>query len=208
MATASDSKLDALKLLLESRAIDPDSRDIYSRTLLFHSIQKPRYSYKVDPGARDSGRLTPFAYTTYTSNTDAIRLLIVSRKVGMVKLLLGYDTMDLNVQDDGGLAPLAAILIYIYKKVVEKFLHSGRVEDVDSRDKNGRTPLWWAARNDRRGVGRALLAHAQPDVDAKDDEGVSSQEIAATHGHVKFVEMMRGPLPASDAGSPPAAEQP
>jgi ankyrin repeat protein len=51
--------------------------------------------------------------------------------------------------------------------LVKQLLGTGKVE-VDSKDKYGRTPLSWAARNEHKAIVQLLLETGKVEVDSKD----------------------------------------
>jgi hypothetical protein len=61
--------------------------------------------------------------------------------------------------------------------------------DVDSKDGDGRTPLWWAAENGHEAVVKLLL-DKQADVDSKDGDGRTPLSWAAENGHEAVVKLL------------------
>ncbi|KAH6972640.1 ankyrin repeat-containing domain protein, partial [Ilyonectria destructans] len=68
------------------------------------------------------------------------------------------------------------------------FLNTGKV-DIDSRDKNGRTPLSWATENGHEAVVRMLLDTGMVDVDSRDGDG-RTLSWAAENGHEAVAKML------------------
>ncbi|PVH71069.1 hypothetical protein DL98DRAFT_597280 [Cadophora sp. DSE1049] len=58
--------------------------------------------------------------------------------------------------------------------------------DADSKDKDGRTPLWWAAWNGRGAVVKLLLATEGVDADSKDTNGRTPLSWAAWNGRLSW----------------------
>jgi ankyrin repeat protein len=52
--------------------------------------------------------------------------------------------------------------------VVQLLLNTGKV-DIDSRDKYGQTPLWWAAAREHKAVVQLLLATGKVDINWQDE---------------------------------------
>ncbi|KAL8407763.1 hypothetical protein RB594_006559 [Gaeumannomyces avenae] len=62
--------------------------------------------------------------------------------------------------------------------------------DVDSKDKWGQTPLWWAARNGREAIVKLLLATGKVDVESKSWGGQTPLWWAARNGHEAVVKLL------------------
>ncbi|KAL8367273.1 hypothetical protein RB599_010322 [Gaeumannomyces hyphopodioides] len=63
--------------------------------------------------------------------------------------------------------------------------------EIDIRDREGRTPLWWAARNGHEAVVKQLLATGKVDVESKDGMwGRTPLSWAALHGHEAVVKLL------------------
>ncbi len=56
-------------------------------------------------------------------------------------------------------------------EVVLMFYLKKRVDDADSKDNNGRTPLLWAARMGHKAIVKLLLATEGVDANSKDKNG-------------------------------------
>ena len=76
-----------------------------------------------------------------------------------------------------------------HEAVVQLLLATGQV-DADSKDRGGRTPLWWAAGRGHEAVVRLLLATGQVDADSKDREGQTPLWRAVEHGHEAVVQLL------------------
>ena len=63
--------------------------------------------------------------------------------------------------------------------------------DVGSKDKDGRTPLSWAAENGHEAVVK-LLVEKGANVDSKDNSGRTPLSLAAKKGHEAVVQLLRG----------------
>ncbi|RYO96491.1 hypothetical protein DL765_011580 [Monosporascus sp. GIB2] len=74
-------------------------------------------------------------------------------------------------------------------KLLLFLLDAGNV-DVDAKDKNGRTPLSWAAENGYEAVLKMLLDTGKVDVDAKDENDRTPLSLAAMRGHEAVVKML------------------
>ncbi|KAL8296144.1 hypothetical protein RB600_001571 [Gaeumannomyces tritici] len=76
-----------------------------------------------------------------------------------------------------------------HEAVVKLLLDTGKV-DADSKDNNGRTPLWWAAADGHEAVVKLLLATGKVDVDSKDKYGRTPLSWAAANGHEAVVKLL------------------
>lgn len=88
--------------------------------------------------------------------------------------------------------PLAdAVLLHAikqgYKKVVELLLEKGA--DMETRDKHGRTSLWWAIEHGHEILVQLLLAKGA-DMEAKDTIGRTPLHRAAQNGHEALVQLL------------------
>ncbi len=62
--------------------------------------------------------------------------------------------------------------------------------DPDSKDTDGRTPLWWAARNGHEAVVKLLLAKDGLDSDSKGTDGRTPLSWAAGDGREAVVKLL------------------
>ena len=74
------------------------------------------------------------------------------------------------------------------KDVVELLL--ANKAELDARDKNGKTPLHFAASYDHRDVLELLLAN-KAEVNAKTNNGQTPLHMAAVNGHKDVAELLR-----------------
>jgi hypothetical protein len=79
---------------------------------------------------------------------------------------------------------------YFGYEVMVKFLLEAKA-DVDSKDNQSRTPLWWAAENGQEGVIKLLL-NAKADINLKDDHilGQTPLLLAVEKGHEGIVKLL------------------
>ena len=63
--------------------------------------------------------------------------------------------------------------------------------DADSKDKDGRTPLSWAAAGGHEAVVKLLVATAGVDADSKDESGQTPLSHAAYGGREAVVKLLR-----------------
>ncbi|RYP68486.1 hypothetical protein DL771_006638 [Monosporascus sp. 5C6A] len=64
------------------------------------------------------------------------------------------------------------------------------IEDIESKDKQGRTPLSWAAENKNAAVIKTLLATGQVDIESKDKQGRTPLSWAAEKGNEAVVKTL------------------
>lgn len=68
--------------------------------------------------------------------------------------------------------------------------------DIEAKDEDGETALYWAARNRHEAVIRLLLKH-QADIGAKDKDGATALHCPAWNGYEAVVRLLQdfSPLP-------------
>ncbi|KAH8654201.1 hypothetical protein BGZ61DRAFT_500637 [Ilyonectria robusta] len=76
-----------------------------------------------------------------------------------------------------------------HEGVIQVLLDTGKVE-VDSKDKEGRTPLSWASENGQEGVVQMVLDTGKVDVAAEDVRGLTALQVAGFNGHSGTEEML------------------
>ncbi|KAF2177265.1 ankyrin, partial [Zopfia rhizophila CBS 207.26] len=62
--------------------------------------------------------------------------------------------------------------------------------DLNSKDKHGRTPLYWAARDGHDAAVKLLLEKDGVNPDSKDIYGQTPLSIAARNGHKAIVKLL------------------
>jgi ankyrin repeat protein len=67
------------------------------------------------------------------------------------------------------------------------FLERGAV--IGARNKDGRTPLHWAAQNGEKKVVQLFLEHGA-DVNARNESGKTLSELASGNGHYEIKELL------------------
>jgi ankyrin repeat protein len=71
-------------------------------------------------------------------------------------------------------------------------LFKGNVVDINATNRDGRTPLSWAARNGNEAVVKLLLETGKVDSDSKDKEyGLTPLSLAAENGHEAVVKLLQ-----------------
>jgi hypothetical protein len=74
--------------------------------------------------------------------------------------------------------------------IVQVLLYIREVVHVNSRDKDGLTPLYMAAKNGHAAVVELLLGRKEIDVCSKDNLGLTASYWAAENGHVEVRELL------------------
>ena len=97
----------------------------------------------------------------------------------IVKTLLAYPRVDVNLGDHNGYTPLMEAAEQGSVPIVKLLLGRKDIK-VNLGDQNGYTALMWAIEHQR--VLRKLLKHDDLDVNIQDDEGHSALIWAADHG--------------------------
>jgi ankyrin repeat protein len=90
--------------------------------------------------------------------------------LGVVKLLLAREDVEVNAKDNGGNTALMWACQYGQEGVVKLLLGREEVE-VNAKDGGGRTALIWACQHSLEGPVKLLLAREEVEVNAKDDGG-------------------------------------
>ena len=68
------------------------------------------------------------------------------------------------------------------ERVLTYLIDSSKFE-VDSKDMDGRTPLWWASKSGREAAVKLLVSIEEVDVNSKEKQGIMPLLIAAEKGH-------------------------
>ena len=87
------------------------------------------------------------------------------------------------------ISSIMAASYFGHEAVAKLLLETGKV-DVDSKDSDGRTPLWWAAHGGHEAVARLLLETGEVDVDSKNHLGRTPLWIAARGGHEAVAKLL------------------
>jgi ankyrin repeat protein len=74
-----------------------------------------------------------------------------------------------------------------HEAIVKQLLEAG---EVDLKDKDGTTPLWWAAKGGHDTMVKLLLGTGKVDIDLKGKDGTTPLRAAAGGGHLDVVERL------------------
>ena len=88
------------------------------------------------------------------------------------------------------LSPLLRAVKRGDENLAKLLLETGKL-DVDPKDNDGRTPLWWAAGYGSEAVVKLLLETGKADVDSKDNDGRTPLSWAARHGRKAVVKLLQ-----------------
>jgi ankyrin repeat protein len=101
----------------------------------------------------------------------------------MVKLLLGHKCLDINrkTRDKSSFTALHEAAAGGCPSMVNLLLSKEDI-DMNVKDINGRTPLWWATRNNHPFIAKRLLAESGVDANAASTEGSTPLHHAVCHG--------------------------
>jgi len=173
-----------VKLLLDQKEVNPDSKDNYGRTPLWCAARGGHEEIvkllldrrEVNPDSRDGNGQTPLWRAAKGGHE------------GIVKLLLNRKEANPELRDDDGQTPLRCAAKGGYEGIVKLLLDQKEV-NPDSRDNYGRTPLWCAANSGHEGVVKLLLERQEVNPDMRDDDGQTPLQCAAKGGHEAIVKL-------------------
>jgi hypothetical protein len=176
-----------VRLLLESKGVEPDSKDSGGQTPLSWAagngheavVRLLLDSKGVEPDSKDSGGRTPLSWAAGNGHEAVVRLLLGSKGVEP-------DSKDSHY----GRTPLSWAARRGHEAVVRLLLDSKGVEP-DSKDSDGRTPLSWAAENGHEAVVRLLLGSKGVEPDSKDSDGRTPLSWAARRGHEAVMRLLQ-----------------
>ncbi|CAN2103767.1 ankyrin repeat domain-containing protein [Wolbachia pipientis] len=200
--------LDMVRLLIDNGA-DVNARDDENKTSLHWAAHKGyldmvKYliSKEADIGAKANGGRTPLHYAAQEGKLDVVKYLVWEKHA------------DINARDSGGQTPLDYATNSKNNNVVEYLkqaqldlnneLSNAVVEnnidkvkesirrgaDVNTKVKNGRTPLHYAAQEGKLDVVKYLVEEKHADVNANDNDGFIPLHYAAAHGNLRLVKYM------------------
>ena len=196
--------MEAMTVLLKGGQ-DPNVKDTYDRTPLAWAAENGHEDIvklllaknDVDPNPKDDDGRTPLLLAVQNGHDTVVKLLLAkggdpnpilelwaAEKVFKVirELIIAKDNINPN-----------PILLWAAKKgheaMVELLLAKDGV-NPDSKDSNGRTPLWWAARNGDEAMVELLLAKDGIDPNPKDKNKRTPLWWAARNGDVAIVELL------------------
>ena len=205
---------ECVKLLLAAPGIDVNKADKDGRTPLYWAaecghadcvkllLEHPRIDVN---HATNEYRETPLHLATIRGHTE------------VVKRLLEHPRIDVNKADKDGYTPLYNTIVHGHPDCVKLLLEHPRIDthnlspiliaawkndsdtlnqlirsgiDVNKADKNGYTPLYWAARYGHAECVKLLLSTPGIDINEADKYGSTPLYWAARNGHAECVKLL------------------
>ena len=176
-----------MKLLLDRKEVDPDSRDHYNRTPLFYATEG-RYEgivkllldrKEVNPDSRSNNGQTPLLRAAERGHE------------GIVKLLLDRKEVNPDSRDNDGETPLLCAAHSRHEGIMKLLLDRKEV-NPDSRGRNGRTPLCWAAGGGNEEIVKLLLDRKEVNPGSRGDDGLTPLSHAAWSRHEGIMKLLLG----------------
>ena len=210
-----------VKLLLDRKEVNPDSRGYRCRTPLscaavggHEGIVKLLLDRKeVNPNSEDNWGRTPLWCAVSGGHEGIVRLLLDKKEVnpdsgdnwgrtplwcaaeggheGIVKLLLDQKEVNPDSRDQYGLTQLWCAAEGGHEGIVKLLLDLKEV-NPDSRGYRGRTPLSCAALGGHEGIVKLLLDRKEVNPGSVDDDGRTPLQCAVEGGHQGIVMLLQG----------------
>lgn len=105
-----------------------------------------------------------------------------------VKSLVGQNPDLVNAQNERGITALQATAAYKQTAIAE-FLIDNKA-DIEKTDKEGLTPLHWAASSGNNSKILELLLNKGAKIDVRDQEGSTALHFAAESGHTENIQLL------------------
>lgn len=173
-----------VQLLLATRHVIPDLRDIEGRTPLLSAAYYGKADVvnlflqddRVNPNNKDKFGRTPLSWACGHGHRSVI------------EHLLCVETVDADLPDNKGRTPLFWAAWKGHPTVIS-YLFSMRKVNIECRDSNGQTPLSKAAESGSLAVVELLLSHGA-DVNAEDKNNITPLMKAVENGHEEVAQML------------------
>ena len=174
-----------VKLLLDRKEVNPDSRDDDGETPLWHAAEGGHENIvkllldqkNVNPDPRGRGGRT------------ALWCAALGGHEGVVKLLLGRKEVNPDSKDNNGLTALWCAASDGYARIVKLLLDRKEV-NPDPRSDDGQTALWCAASGGHERIVKLLLDREEVNPDWRDNNGETPLLCAALGGHEGIVRLL------------------
>ena len=174
-----------VKMLLDRKEVDPDSRDESYRTPLLEAalgghegvVRLLLDRKEVNPDSRDKGGQTPLSEAAKNGHE------------GVVRLLLDRGEVNPDSRNRRGQTALWWAAVYGHEVIVKLLLYRKEV-NPDSKDDDGQTPLWFAASGGHEGVLKQLLDRKEVNPDSRDSYNQTPLWAAAWGGHEEIVKLL------------------
>ena len=190
---ARNNHLEVVRYFINEQHCDPMTKDNYGNTPLHiavinNHLEVVRYfinEQHCDPMTRDNDGDTPLHIACRHSHIDIVRYLLSTGKVNPLArnkngkspvLIIDYTRLPmLHLAAHQGWMDIAIDLITKYKC------------DINSKDSNGRTPLYYAVINNHLEVVKYLIDEQHCDPMTRDNDGDTPLHIACRHSHIDIV---------------------
>lgn len=188
-----------LMLLLNTRGVNGDMKDEDRQALLFWAakncykkiVQLLLDTNRVDLNAKDEDGQTPLLLAVQAAQNPPTEVVEHPREVSIKEPgIAEYGVKCLIEREQGPARVRIAQEEMRHDEIVQLLLSTDRV-DPDAKDKNGRSPLSWAAQIGHGKIVQLLLDTDQVDPDAEDKDGLTPLSWAAQNGHERTVELLR-----------------
>ena len=189
--------LDIIIELISKYKCGINSKDSCGHTPLYYAVinnhlEVVRYlidEQHCDPMTRDIAGNTPLHYACHNSHIDIVQYLLSTGKVNPLArnekgnhplLIIDFRTRlpMLHLAAQQGWMDIAIDLITKYKC------------DINRKESNGRTPLYYAVINNHLEVIRYLIIEQHCDPMTRDDDGDTPLHIACQHSHIDIVQYL------------------
>ncbi|RYP69685.1 hypothetical protein DL771_005964 [Monosporascus sp. 5C6A] len=176
-----------------------------NRTIPLRVRQRFNIAAEVDLVDR-SGR-TPLSYAAWRGHVKVVELLLRTGEVNVNRrddikatplyyAICGDHQAVADLLEGAGVDSAAIRTTVLFsaakkgqKSVVEQLLITGKV-DVDSKDNNGRTPLWYAAGSGYEATVKLLVATGKVDVNSEDKNSRTPLSYAVWNGNEAIVKLL------------------
>lgn len=119
----------------------------------------------------------------------ALHWAILTKRLEIVKMLLGVSNIDVNVKNSLGMTPLHCCVKTYNNHMVQLLLDAG--SDINQTDRNKETPLHYAAWQNDENMVQTILTCPRVDVSIINKWGDSPIALADSCGHERIVEILK-----------------
>ncbi|POR33318.1 Uncharacterized protein TPAR_06484 [Tolypocladium paradoxum] len=181
-----------VKLLLATGKVDADTKDNDGRTPISWAAAKGQEAIvklllatgEVDVDGKDNDGRTPLLWAA-AKYIDRINNIEMGR---MSNRSLQDDEKQIWLLEHMN-REMFRMALGGRDNVIQQLLETGKV-DIDIKDKDGRTPLSWAAANGNEDIVPLLLTTGKVDIDTKDNDGRTPLSWAAAKGSEDVVQQL------------------
>ena len=112
------------------------------------------------------------------NNRTGLMWAVMHRHNSIVRLLLEQPTVDLNAVNNGGRTALHHAAEFVNAEAVQLLLADPRLNSANQKDNVGETPVSLAVKRSNENEFRQLASHPSVDLDTRDGEGKTLDELA------------------------------